>query len=106
MNKTKTMIVIFSVGRRKQLRFTYEYCELKIVKELRYLEVLFSQSVAFYSAKNHIAEQGNKAMFALLKPIRLLKLPYDIQIEMFDKTVKPILLYGSEIWGYGNSDII
>ena len=56
--------------------------------------------------KKHIAEQGNKATFALLKTIRFLKLPYDIQIEMFDKTVKPILLYGSEIWGYGKCDII
>ena len=54
----------------------------------------------------HVVEQGNKATFALLKTIRFLKLPYDIQIEMFDKTVKPILLYGSEIWGYGNGDII
>ena len=45
-------------------------------------------------------------MLALLKTIILLKLPYDIKIEIFDKTVKPIPLYGSEIWGYGNCDII
>ena len=25
---------------------------------------------------------------------------------MFNKTIKPILLYGSEIWGFGNCDII
>lgn len=30
----------------------------------------------------------------------------DIQIDLFDKTVKPILLYGSEIWGLGNLDVI
>lgn len=42
-------------------------------------------------------------MLALLGTIRFLKLQYDIQIAMSDKTVKPILLYGSEIWG--NSDI-
>ena len=27
-----------------------------------------------------------------------------MQIELFNKTVKPILLYGSEIWGFGNPD--
>ena len=29
-----------------------------------------------------------------------------MQIEMFEKTMKPILLYGCEIWGYGNIDIL
>ncbi len=29
-----------------------------------------------------------------------------MQLELFDKMVKPILLYGSEIWGFGNNDII
>ena len=33
-------------------------------------------------------------------------LPIDLQIDLFNKTVKPILLYGCEIWGYGNNDII
>ena len=29
-----------------------------------------------------------------------------MQIYLFDKMIKPILLYGCEIWGYGNLDII
>ena len=29
-----------------------------------------------------------------------------MQIDLFNKLVKPILLYGSEIWGFGNLDII
>jgi len=33
-------------------------------------------------------------------------LPIDMQIDIFNKTVKPILLYGSEIWGHGNLDVI
>ena len=36
----------------------------------------------------------------------MLNLPIDLQIDLFNKTVKPILLYGSEIWGYGNIDSI
>ena len=42
------------------------------------------------------------ALFSLLKKIRSLSLPYDIQIDIFDKLVKAILLYGCEIWGSGN----
>ena len=33
-------------------------------------------------------------------------MPFDIQIDLFNKTTKPILLYGCEIWGTGNCDII
>ena len=32
-------------------------------------------------------------------------MPIDIQIDMFEKTVKPILLYGCEVIGMGNIDI-
>lgn len=106
VNTTKTKIVILSSGRRKKFHFTLNNYELEIEKEYKYLGVVFTQSGAFNSAKKHIAEQGNKAMFALLRTIRTLKLPYEKQIELFDKTIKPILLYGSEIWGYGNCDII
>ena len=43
--------------------------------------------------KKHIAAQATGAMFCLLKKARSLLLPIDIQIDMFEKTVKPILLY-------------
>ena len=51
------------------------------------------------AAKKHIADQANKAVFALLKKIRNLSLQFDIQIDLFDKMIKPILLYGCELWG-------
>ena len=41
-----------------------------------------------------------------MKKIRNLSLPFDIQIDLFDKMIKPILLYGCELWGVGNVDII
>ena len=34
-------------------------------------------------------------MFSLLK--RVLNLPIDLQLDLFDKLVTPILLYGNEI---------
>ena len=45
-----------------------------------------------------------QALFALLKKSKAVGLPFDIQIDLFDKTVKPILLYGAELWGYGSWD--
>ena len=33
----------------------------------------------------------------------MLKLPYDIIFDLFDKSVVPVLLYGREVWGYENN---
>ena len=30
-------------------------------------------------------------------------LPFDIVLDLFDKMILPILLYGCEIWGYSNN---
>ena len=40
------------------------------------------------------------------KKSRELNLSVDCQIDMFDNMVTPILLYGCEIWGFENLDII
>ena len=42
----------------------------------------------------------------MIKKYRNLKLPFDIQIDLFNKTIKPILLDGCEVWGFGNCDVI
>ena len=56
--------------------------------------------------KKYLADQATKAMFLLLRKIKKLTLPFDIQIDLFEKCVKPILLYGCEIWGFGNIDVL
>ena len=39
-------------------------------------------------------------MYCMLEKARRLRLPIDIQCELFDRPV--ILLYGNEVWGYEN----
>jgi hypothetical protein len=45
-------------------------------------------------------------MFALLKKARNANLPLDCILKAFDVMIVPILLYGSEIWGYSYPDVI
>ena len=49
---------------------------------------------------------ANRAMFSLLRKCRQLNLPLDIQLELFEKCVHPILLYGCEIWAFEKMDVI
>ena len=44
-------------------------------------------------------------MFALQEKIRILELDIDTSLELFQRCVMPIMLYGSEIWAYENRHI-
>ena len=106
VNFDKTKIVIFSSGKLKQYNFLLDGLNIEVTNEYKYLGIYFTRGGSFEKAKEHIADQANKAMFSLLKKIRTFDLPLDLQLELFDKMIKPILLYGAEIWGFGNCDVI
>ena len=42
-------------------------------------------------------------MYEILKQGRMYNMSIKLQLDLFDKIVLPILLYGCEIWGYGNN---
>ena len=44
-------------------------------------------------------DQERKAQFSLLVKAKTMLLPIDIQCNLFEKRVFPIMLYGCEIWG-------
>ena len=107
VNTSKTKVMIFSKGRLpKNVRFHFKNEEIEIVNEYKYLGIFLARSGSFLNAKKHIVNQANNALFSLQRKIRNLNLPIDMQIDLFNKMIKPILLYGCEIWGFGNLDII
>ena len=107
VNVQKTNVVIFSKSRRiENTNFTYNNEKLTIVDEFQYLGILFSRKGNFHKNKAKLVQQARKAMFSLLHKSRKLYLPVDILLQLFDATVVPILLYGSEVWGYENNNVI
>ena len=83
---TKTKLLIFKKGKsQNEPRFRIGTSELENVEEYKYLGILFSKTGSFVKAKQYIAGQANKALFALLRKIKSLSLPFDIQIELFEK---------------------
>ena len=68
--------------------------------------LIFNYNRKFPEAKKQLVVKGNRAMFLLLRECRQLQLPVDIQLELFDIFVKPILLYGCEVWATESVNII
>ena len=107
VNPSKTKVVIFSKRRilNKPI-FTYNGENIDVVDDFVYLGVTFSHNGNFSKTKLNLVEQGRKAMFSVLRKTRKLGLPIDIQLQMFDSMVSPILLYGSEVYGFENCSIV
>ena len=56
----------------------------------------FSLNVAI----KYLHDIAMRAMFVVLKKSRSINLDIDIQLELFDLVVFPIMLYGCEVWGF------
>ncbi len=108
VNVSKTKIMIFSKRKVKAsvYSFTFEGVNIEIVYEFKYLGVLFSYNGSFCKCRKLLYDQALKAMYALLKQNRCLGLPIDIQFELFDRMVVPVLLYACEVWGVENLDLV
>ena len=98
VNSAKTKVMVFgSRTKDHNYQFLYEGKTLEIVKTYKYLGVLFDENGSFNKCKQQQKSQAERAMFCLLKKCRKLDLPVDLQLELFDKIVTPVLLYGCEI---------
>ena len=61
--------------------------------------MVFSASGSFSQARTDLYKRALKAFFKLRSNFGDLSPNIDTSLHIFDHTVKPILLYGSEIWG-------
>ena len=86
---------------RRNERFYYEENQLEIITYYKYLGIVFSSSLQWSMAMRTIAQQANRAM-CVLRDVKYKcgQIPLSVSFELFDKMILPILLYGSEVWGY------
>ena len=107
INAMKTKVVVFNKRKLNNIPiFKYNGVNLNVVDEFSYLGICFSNNGSFSSHKAKMLAQGRKAMFSLLKKIRKLYLPIDLQLKLFDSMVAPILFYGCEVWRFYNNQAI
>lgn len=99
INQQKTKVLIFNKdGHHLHEHFYYGADTLETTDNYTYLGINLDSTG---SASNIIDTLYKKGLKALYKLNKLLNHNYDIQtvLHIFDHTVKPVLLYGSEVWG-------
>ena len=101
INRKKTKILVFSKGKIRRIPdFTLAGEKLDITFNYKYLGLFFNYNGKFNVAKQDLYDRANRAMFALLRKVKKIFLPIDIQLQLFDVLVAPVLLYGCEVWGH------
>ena len=80
--------------------------KLEVTNSYIYLGTNLNYNGLFNKTITKYVNQSRRAVFNLTPQARKLYLPVDIQCELCDQLVMPILLYGSEIRGFQNLDPI
>lgn len=72
----------------------------EIVEECKYLEVTMNHNGNLRLCQDRLCQQGRRAMYSLTAKSRKFDLPIDLQLELFDTMVLPIITYDCEVWGF------
>ena len=72
---------------------------LECIASYKYLGIHFAASGSFTLAQDELYKKALKALFRLQKYFLSLNPNVSTALHVFDHTIKPILLYGCEIWG-------
>ena len=105
VNREKTKVMIFH-KRKKSETLRFDSTVLEVVDSFRYLGVEFSRTGSFAKGKKYAFDKAQKALFSLLQSARRKNFPIDVLLDLYQKMVIPVLLYGCEIWGHEKLDII
>ena len=103
LNPQKTKILVFNkAGRHIKHAFRYQEYNLECIQHWKYLGIHFSASGIFSFAQRELYKKALKAYFKLQKNFLSMNPKVKTCLNVFDHTIKPILLYDSEIWGSFN----
>ena len=100
VNINKTKVMVFS--KKKNLNYSFILQD----KKLEVVGIIFKYNGTFFDTKKKLVDQAQRSLHFIYKTIRNESIPVDLQLKLFDSMIEPILLYGSEVWGYENLKIL
>lgn len=109
VNLDKTKVMVFRNGGPLRENEKWWFCgkPLKVVNGYKYLGTVFTPKLVWTQCQKTLASQARKGLYLLRKyNYACNTLPIDVQFELFDSMISPILLYSAEIWGFDVADNI
>ena len=97
-DKSKCMTFYKNNTKYKQ-NFNINNSPLENVTEFTYLGITINAACNFKDTLSTLSSKANRALLALNSRYKIKSLPIKAALKLFDSTIAPILLYGSEVWG-------
>ena len=100
LDKTKTMVISNSGKVPSDFKIQYNKKQLQNTKTYKYLGLLIHNNGNFIKGTSDLKTKALKAWFKCKSILQSNKINnVKLLLQLFDKLVKPILLYGGEVWG-------
>lgn len=102
VNIAKTKVMIFNKQGRtiNDHFFKCDNEQIEVVSKQTYLGLNFTPSGKFTYSRETLVKKGNKALASIRRMLSNCDyVPVTTYCKLFDSLIKPMLLYGSEIWG-------
>ena len=112
MNELKTKVMVF--GKKDNKAIIFNGMVIQNAEVYKYLgniirPTTISSGDILKENSRFLCDKARKAIFGIFKKLRKIgTLPPKLMLYIFDTLIKPILLYGSDVWGVSpsaNSDI-
>ena len=108
VDMSKSNIIVFRKGGylAARERWTYNGIVMPVVNVYKYLGICFSTRLSFSFACKDLASKAKRALLCVME--KLSELNNDslsLFLKIFDTQIKPIMQYGSEIWGLDAASI-
>ena len=103
VNIPKTKVVFFKNGSllARNERWTFNGTNVEVVNCFTYLGLSLSMKLSFSRMADELAMKGKRVLISLLHSLyNLGQMPKSVFFILFDRKIAPVLLYGSEIWGF------
>lgn len=109
VNMSKTKVMVFRNGGflRKNEVWYFRGRRIETVSAYKYMGLTITPKLIWSHAKKVLATKARKSIISLYKlQFNIGYFDYSELFKLFDTMVKPVLLYGSEIWGFEISETI
>ena len=103
LNMKKTQIVVFRKNGaiRDYEKWFFKDGNIMTVPFYKYLGLLLTSNLNWRKSVYTLSVQAKKALAMVTRySVKCGGLPVKVAFELFDKAIVPIMMYGSEIWGY------
>ncbi len=94
-NKTKIMVISRGQVQTRNFNFNLGGKEIEVVQRLR----VFNYNGRFRKGELELVRKATRALYSVTGTSRKYVLPINIEIDLFNTVVVPVLTHGCEIWG-------